>query len=405
MLWKRDMLTSWLIWLMIAALACACGAAADSVHNVRDYGAVGDGKTDDTAAIRKTIEAVGLGGTVCFPMGVYKISGTLSIEAIHFVGNSAGGFPADADVLPGILVTHTDGPALRCGGYSSVHGLALRYTGVNWKKPVRYPPTILLAGNGISISNVKIWGAYDAIAADGKSNIGRVNLENIFLPEVVNTGVYLTKAFDIPTMRNVEVFCTNKHFLEHGVGFRLGRLDELHAANCFVIGAQTGFLFEEDKTENGGSTYGGLMNCSTDFCGYGYVVRSGARLRVTNGSYLSHANAFVIEHPEASVIVHGAVLQGNGGHVVEVMNCHNLMISASRFQKAFENRNAYGAHIVGGKNIILNGSTFDGFGPGIFLGGKADKVTVSNCIFESVKFAHVENRLPKSARKVITANQ
>jgi hypothetical protein len=389
---------------------CACSFAADAPKpgievGVKDFGAVGDGKADDTAAIRKAIEAAGFGGTVRFPMGTYKLSATLDLTAVHLLGNISGGFPSDATVMPMLVVTHTDGPAIRCGNFSSVHGLALQYLNVNWEKPVKYPPTILLAGNGISVSNVKIWGAYDAIAADGKSNIGRVNLENIFLPEVVNVGVYLTKAYDIPTMRNVECFCTNKYFLEHGVGFKLGRLDEFHAANCFVIGAQTGFLFLEDKTPGGGNTYGGLSNCSTDFCGYGYVVESGARLRVTNGSYLNHAAAFKIMNPTACVIVHGAIIQSNGDHIVQITDCGSVMLSACHFQKAFENAKAHGVYITGGRNIIVTGCTFDAFGPGVYLGGKADKVTVSSNIFESEKFAHVDDKLPKTAKRVLLGNQ
>ena len=395
---------------MLALCVGACAFAADENSaspeiNVRTYGAVGDGKADDTAAIRKAIEAAGLGGTVRFPMGRYKISGTLSLESVHLLGNVSGGFPSDADVMPGILVTHTDGPAVRCGNWSSVHGLAFRYSSPNWEKPVKYPPTILLAGNGVVISNVKIWGAYDAIIADGKSNIGRVNLENIFLPEVVNTGVYLTKAFDIPTMRNVEVFCTNKYFLNHGVGFKLGRLDEFHAAHCFVIGARTGFLFEEDKTENGGSTYGGLLNCSTDACQFGYVVTSGARIRVTNGSYLNHFIAFRIADPNAIVLVDGAVIQSNGDHMVDISDCRNVIFSACRFQKAFENPKAYGVYVSGGNNIIVNACMFDGFGPGVHLGGSADKVTVTSNIFEESKFPQVDDKLPDSAKRVISGNQ
>ena len=374
--------------------------------SVSEFGAVGDGVTDETAAIRKAIKAAGTGGTVKFPPGRYLISGTLEIEGVALVGSIAGGFPADWDVMPCIIVTHTGGPAIRCGHAASVHGLVLRYEGVNWEAPVKYPPTILLSGVGISISNVKTWGAYDAIIADGRSNIGRVNLENLFLAEVVNTGVFLTQAYDIPTMRNVEVFCTNKRFLNQGVGFKLGRLDEFHASNCFVIGAQIGFQFIEHESAIGkGSTYGGLSNCSTDFCGFGYVVESGARLRVTNGSYLNHATAFKIAHPGACVIVHGAIIQGNGHHIVDISDCGNVMFSACRFQKAFENPIAWGVYITGGKNIIINGCTFDAFGPGVYLGGTAQKVTVSSNLFEAEKFEKVENKLAKTAGTVLSANQ
>lgn len=49
------------------------------IFNVKTYGAVGDGVTDDTVAIQTTINAVytARGGVVYFPMGVYLVHGAL----------------------------------------------------------------------------------------------------------------------------------------------------------------------------------------------------------------------------------------------------------------------------------------------------------------------------------------
>lgn len=54
---------------------------ADTV-NVKDFGAVGDGVTDDTAAIQAAINACGLFGFVNFPKAVYKISSSLNLPVI-----------------------------------------------------------------------------------------------------------------------------------------------------------------------------------------------------------------------------------------------------------------------------------------------------------------------------------
>ena len=66
---------------------------ADIVYNVRNFGAVGDGVTDDTNAIQSAIDAlIALGGgTVYFPPGkVYKISYTLEYGSnITFSGYGA----------------------------------------------------------------------------------------------------------------------------------------------------------------------------------------------------------------------------------------------------------------------------------------------------------------------------
>jgi hypothetical protein len=57
-----------------AADRCAPAPKSPLVVNVRDKGAKGDGKTDDTASIQAAIDAVaGTGGTVFVPDGVYMI--------------------------------------------------------------------------------------------------------------------------------------------------------------------------------------------------------------------------------------------------------------------------------------------------------------------------------------------
>lgn len=61
--------------------------------SVKDYGAVGDGSTDDTTAIAAAVSAcAGLGGgIVYFPPGNYKISSTLTINQENVVLIGAGG--------------------------------------------------------------------------------------------------------------------------------------------------------------------------------------------------------------------------------------------------------------------------------------------------------------------------
>ncbi len=104
----------------------ALTTSSTGVFSVLDYGAVGDGTADDTAAIQAAITA-GTGATVHFPPGRYKVTGTLTVPAFTALrGNvvewGQGGtgytellFPATGTVT-GIV----------CGAYAAIERLLLR---------------------------------------------------------------------------------------------------------------------------------------------------------------------------------------------------------------------------------------------------------------------------------------
>ncbi len=58
--------------------AAAGGGTGLDVYNVTDYGAVGDGVTDDTSAISAALTAASAGGTVYFPRGTFRVTAALT---------------------------------------------------------------------------------------------------------------------------------------------------------------------------------------------------------------------------------------------------------------------------------------------------------------------------------------
>lgn len=76
--------------------------AVTGVYNVLDYGATGDGSTDDTTAVKAAITAAAAGSTVVFPHGTYKLlDGLFITKPLTIEGNgstivlTSGGAPTN----------------------------------------------------------------------------------------------------------------------------------------------------------------------------------------------------------------------------------------------------------------------------------------------------------------------
>ena len=122
---------------MAVLLALAANLQA-SVFNVTSYGAVGDGTTDNTAAINAAIAAVNAapGGSIYFPAGNYYYAGSLSAitkpctvygDVAAPLGGAGGGGSALSSGGGYGLVFNYSGSGIRLT--ASVHDIALLCTG------------------------------------------------------------------------------------------------------------------------------------------------------------------------------------------------------------------------------------------------------------------------------------
>jgi polygalacturonase len=116
---------------MVAAL-CLIGvvqaqqpiASAARTRNIRDFGAAGDGKTLDSPAINRAIEACAQagGGTVCVPAGTY-LSGSIHMKSNISLFLDAGavllGAPQDMNAYD--PAEHFEGKAYQDGGHTYFH--------------------------------------------------------------------------------------------------------------------------------------------------------------------------------------------------------------------------------------------------------------------------------------------
>src|SRR5262249_42551945 len=140
-------------------------APATDQYPVLDFGAKGDGQTDDTAAFQKALDAAGAagGGVVYAPRGKYLLAGHLNVPngvTLRGVWESVPAHPGIRDAglpKPGsdgttFLVTEgrgkEDGPAfLTLNHNSTLKGVVIYYPEQKEdEEPVSYPWTIAMRG-------------------------------------------------------------------------------------------------------------------------------------------------------------------------------------------------------------------------------------------------------------------
>lgn len=353
--------------LYLAALVLPA-AAADLV-NVRDHGAAGDGVADDTGAFQAAIAAGHEQQRhVYVPRGTYRLSAPLVLENIALTGPDAGAWPADINALPQLVPMHRDGPAVHLLAGGALSGVDLNYA---WEaEPETGPPAVLISGIGCYVRNCRIRYCWDGIVTDGEHNVGRLNIENVFIVAPRNVGVRVTGTWDVPALRNIEVWNAGPvpRGLERGVGFLLGKNDLIRLTDCFAFAMRHGFLLE-DRIEGctiEGGTWGVMTGCATDFCGSGITIRGEHTLSVSGGTYWNHATSLEVDGP-SRVRVTGAELKSNGAPAVVLREADHVVIQGCSLLRPMEEFDAPAVLAEGGR-LVLTGNHLESRGVGIRLG-------------------------------------
>lgn len=151
------------------------------VVSVTDFGAVGDGVTDDAAAIQAAIDSVELNNTgiVYFPAGNYKINAGLVISDIGVILRGDGGNSS----ITKITATHTNGPVIRIKQRScGVEGIAID------SDATRYAATVA-DGHGIHYEYTDVAGQSMSRGRFYDVNILRQPLDGIHIAGGFEFGV------------------------------------------------------------------------------------------------------------------------------------------------------------------------------------------------------------------------
>ena len=170
--------------------------------NVQDYGATGNGSTDDTANVQAAINAAVTagGGTVLFPPGTYLVTATSTAPALQVNGNGVRLVGADSKASTlvrngsGILL-RMSGPATDASGQTHRRYCAVEDLGFNgnsgtglllelyYADNCYFRDIYMTSNNDICIDAVELWDSrfYNLVIESSTGTSGSTTQPNIWL--------------------------------------------------------------------------------------------------------------------------------------------------------------------------------------------------------------------------------
>jgi hypothetical protein len=237
-------------------------APTEGVFNAKQFGAVADGATDDTAAIQAAIDEAALkGGQVYLPPGRYLVAGSLQVKpGVAVVGAAVA--PLYIKPLIGTVVCATggrdneDAPALfELGDSAAVQGLTVFYPEQKPEDIHPYAWTFHLQGGDNTVENVTLINSYNAIRVGPEPNV-RHRIRSVY-GCALRRGVLVDSCSDIGRVENVQFHChwwsapevggnwepVFKFMWENCEAFIFGRTDWEYITNNFVFPVKIGYRF------------------------------------------------------------------------------------------------------------------------------------------------------------------
>lgn len=396
--------------ILLTVALCAAVASAQTppeVYNVRDYGAKGDGKTDDTAAFQKALDAAGKagGGTVHAPRGNYRFAGHLHVPSAVTLegvwksvpahnGLRDPGLPKPTDDGTTFLVTEGAGkedgpPFLTLNTNSTLKGVVLYYPEQNEDDiPKPYPYAVALRGKNPAVLDVEMLNPYNGIDATQNERHLIRNVQG----QPLRRGVWVDSIYDIGRIENVHFnpwwSMKPKLFqwqMENGEAFIFGRSDWQYVHNTFCFGYKIGYKFVQSQA---GVCNGNFLGIGADDCHTAVVVEQSAPfgLLITNGEFVSFhgPNPTMVEVGKAhtgSVRFVNCAFWGPCNQIARVAGHGTVGFSDCTFVQWDRNREGRHALQVESGTVLVRGCEFRENKPQIELGEAVRRAVISDNLF------------------------
>jgi hypothetical protein len=312
------------------------GMRGQSLTNVKDFGAIGDGKAGDSVAIQKaldSVQAIG-GGDVFMPAGVYRLDKPIRIEkdvallGIYQGPTSHAGTRDKGAALPergSVIITSIGAgdesaePLITVGENSTLAGISIFYPDQNPQaSPTAYPWTISIIGNNATVRQVELINSYKGILA---VNCARHVIRDV-TGQPLRIGIYVDEIYDIGRIENVHWnpwWSSSPEIMSfiyrNAEGFVFGRSDWEYVFNTFCFGYRYGYRFVQTRT---GMCNGNFLGIGADGSWNSVFVDqcAGYGILITNGEFVAMP---LMKDPD--IDARQVLIQPTNSGVVRFVNC------------------------------------------------------------------------------------
>lgn len=353
--------------------------------NVKAYGAVGDGVTDDTDAINAVIQLVkanNLSG-IYFPQGTYLIDGNDPLDLVYYydLGGLFIDFPTRLLLHPNAILKAKTSDKV---GYAIInlknthdviieggHIIGERYTHIGVLGEFGFGIAVRNCKN-ITIKNVQIrecWG--DGLIVGAQDGDVSSFSENIYIENVISKN-NRRQGLSVISCRNL--FIENCEFsLTNGTAPQSG----------IDLESNVGYITNENIT---------IKNCVfVDNVGFGIVIANTCKNVVIDGNYLTGC-AIVTA---TSVISENVMITNNKIHLPAQLNGQGIycignnkdLVIKGNFIKCPIGPLSMGIGFENQKSVIIDSNIITDCAYGIFFGGtiNSTKIIITNNLFKDMR--------------------
>lgn len=334
--------------------------------SVKDFGAVGDGTTDDTAAIQAAID--GHRGKIYFPTGTYKISSTILLKPERIlVGEGAGayfagtGYDRTSVLQPSSGFSGSDviraDPADISAALTYTYGIAIRdllIDCINIKNDLKTIIKLASASNCETFDSVRIINNNNSVAMDIgiSANVSALesdglSFNNIYCLQADSGHSYITTLLKLAACNEVSfrdskfqrgadpTVSNTSAALLSAVPSRA--INAVTFDSCSFTGAQVGLRVQGNSADGQGPRWVRVQNCT--FEGPKYPVYfSGTSTRPAQFNVIGPGNRMI------------SLASGGTGIVLDAYS-NNNQIFADEFTTILLNTNSQANLVYGGNTV------------------------------------------------------